>query len=290
MVTFTDKDVYMKLIRFLCFFLVAGLASSAFAADSPGMATPWQLGLQAPVTPVMEKLYDLHSALLILITVITIFVLLLLTYVCVRFSAKNNPVPSKTAHNTLVEIIWTVIPILILVAIAIPSLRIHYFMDKAHEAQMTLKIVGYQWYWGYEYPDNGGISYESRITPDPTKNLSPEEEHKILGNEPRLLTVDNPVVVPVNTTVRVLLTASDVIHSWSMPAFGIKMDAMPGRVNETWFKATQTGTFRGQCSQLCGIWHGFMPIVVKVVTKEEFDAWVAEKKKSASNDAAPAAQ
>ncbi len=267
-----------------------GTAGAALAEDTPGMAIPWQIGLQTPVTPVMEKLYDLHNGLLLFaISVITIFVLGLLAFVCVRFSAKNNPVPSKTTHNTLVEIVWTTIPILVLVLIAIPSLRIHYFMDRAQDAQMTLKVVGYQWYWGYEYPDQGDISFESRIKPDPTKQLSEEEELKELGGEPRLLAVDNPAVVPVDTTVRVLVTGADVIHSFSMPAFGVKIDAVPGRINETWFKATKIGTYRGQCSQLCGVWHGFMPIVIKVVSKDDFAAWVAAQKKAAGNDnAAPA--
>lgn len=268
------------MIRFPAFLFTSFfLAGSALAAEQEtGMAKPWQLNLQPPATPVMEKLYDLHGGLLILITAITLFVLALLAYVCVRFSAKNNPVPSKTSHNTLVEIVWTAIPILILVAIAIPSLRIHYFMDKVPNAEMTVKVTGYQWYWGYEYPDNGGVSFESRPTPDPTKLAPPEEDRAALNGEPRLLSVDNPLVVPVDTNVRVLVTGADVIHSWSIPAFGIKMDAIPGRVNETWFKATQTGTFRGQCSQLCGVWHGFMPVVVKVVSKEEFAAFVEEKK------------
>ncbi len=236
----------------------------------------------------MERLYNLHSALFILITIITIFVLLLLAYVCVRFSAKNNPVPSKTSHNTLIEIIWTSIPILILVGIAIPSLEDHYFMEKAQNPEMTLKVVGYQWYWGYEYPDQGGISFESHINPDPTKKLSPDEERDALKGEPRLLSVDNAAIVPIDTPIRVLVTGSDVIHSWSVPAFGVKIDAVPGRVNETWFKATQLGTFRGQCSQLCGIWHGFMPVVVKVVSKEDFAAWVAQQKQSAAPAAANA--
>lgn len=270
-----------------------GLATSASAAEqTTGMAKPWQLNLQLPASPVMEKLYDLHSGLLLVCAVISIFVLCLLAYVCVRFRAKNNPVPSKTTHNTLIEFIWITIPILILGGIFVPSLRIHYYMDKAPKAEMTVKVVGYQWYWGYEYPDNGGISYESRIIPaneqfsDPSKKPTPEEAAKALNGEPRLLSVDNPLVVPVDTEVRVLTTASDVIHSWSVPAFGVKLDAIPGRVNETWFKANQTGTFRGQCSQLCGVWHGFMPVVVKVVTKEEFAKWLEEKKKSA--DATPA--
>ena len=284
----------MKVVRFLILLFLTGLALPALADEHPGMATPWQLGLQAPVTPVMEKLYGLHSALFILITIISIFVLLLLIYVCIRFHAKNNPNPSKTTHNALIEIIWTSIPILILVGIAIPSLRAHYYMDKAVDAQMTLKVTGYQWYWGYEYPDQGGASFESHIFPneqDKSRKVSIEEDREQLKGEPRLLTVDNPAIVPVNTNIRVLITANDVIHSWSVPAFGVKMDAIPGRVNETWFKATQTGTFRGQCSQLCGVWHGFMPVVVKVVSQEEFNAWAAQQKKAAGGEtgAAPKA-
>jgi cytochrome c oxidase subunit 2 len=282
----------MKAIRHLLSLLFVSFALPAIADEHPGMAVPWQLGLQAPATPVMEKLYDLHSGLLVLISIIAISVLLLLIYTCIRFRAKNNPTPSKTTHNTLVEIIWTSVPILILIGIAIPSLRIHYFMDKAVDAQMTLKVTGYQWYWGYEYPDQGGISYESHIFPneqDTTRKVSLEEDRNQLAGEPRLLSVDNPAIVPVNTTVRVLVTGNDVIHSWSVPAFGVKMDAIPGRVNETWFRATETGTFRGQCSQLCGVWHGFMPVVVKVVSQEEFNAWVAQQKKAAGGDAAPAA-
>ena len=282
----------MKQIRYLSALVISCIAGVAKASEGAGVPTPWQLGLQAPVTPVMERLYNLHSGLLILITVITVFVMALLAYVCIRFSAKNNQVPSKTAHNTLVEIIWTAIPILILVAIAIPSLRLHYYMDRAPDAQMTLKVTGYQWYWGYEYPDQGGIAFESHIYPneqDPNRKVTLEEDRAQLKGEPRLLSVDNPAVVPVNTTVRVLTTASDVIHDWSVPAFGIKMDAMPGRVNETWFKATEIGTYRGQCDQLCGIWHGFMPIVVKVVSSQDFDAWVAAQKKAQGITDAPAA-
>lgn len=286
----------MQLSRLVGCLAAFGFSGAAMAeGQHPGMATPWQLGLQAPVTPVMEKLYGLHNGLLVpIITIITIFVLCLLTYTCIRFRAKNNPVPSKTTHNTLIEFIWITVPIIILGAIFVPSLRIHYFMDKAPKAEMTLKVVGYQWYWGYEYPDQGIEAYESRIIPgneqfsDPSKKPTQQELAEALKGEPRLLTVDNPAVVPVDTEVRVLTTASDVIHSWSVPAFGVKMDAIPGRVNETWFKATQIGTFRGQCSQLCGVWHGFMPVVVKVVSKEDFAKWVAEHKKTAQ--AAPAQQ
>lgn len=285
----------MNISRFFSIFApLALVASGAAAGQHPGMAVPDQLNLQAPVTPVMEKLYSLHNDLLLpLIIAISIFVLILLAYTCIRFKAKNNPIPSKTTHNTLIEFIWITVPILILGAIFIPSLRIHYYMDKAPHAEMTLKVTGYQWYWGYEYPDQNGITFESHIVPSSEqypsvdKKPSREEIEKALKGEPRLLTVDNPAVVPVDTEIRVLTTANDVIHSWAIPSFGIKMDAIPGRVNETWFKATQTGTYRGQCSQLCGVWHGFMPVVVKVVTKEEFAQWVEEKKKSA-NAAAPA--
>jgi cytochrome c oxidase subunit 2 len=274
-------------MRYLFSLLFTSLALPALAEETHGIANPWQLGLQTPVTPVMERLYNLHTALTILITIIAVFVMILLGYVCFRFNAKRNPTASKTTHNTLVEIIWTTVPILILIGIAIPSLRLHYYMDRAVDAQMTLKVAGYQWYWSYEYPDQGDISFESHIFPneqDTSRKVTAEEELKQLNGEPRLLSVDNPAVVPVNTTVRVLITGNDVIHSWSVPAFGVKLDAVPGRVNETWFKATEIGTYRGQCSQLCGVWHGFMPIVVKVVSKEDFDAWVAEKKKSAKND------
>lgn len=268
-------------------FLAAIALAGAARAEHPGMATPWQLGLQAPATPVMEQLFDLHHGLLILIIVICIFVLALLAYVCVRFSASRNKVPSKVTHNSLIEFIWTAVPILILGVIFFPSLRIHYFMDRAQDAEMTVKVTGFQWYWGYEYPDSGAISFESRLIPDPTKRLSRAEEDAILQGQPRLLTVDNPMVVPVGTNIRILTTAQDVIHSWAVPAFGVKLDAIPGRVNETWFRAEQTGTFRGQCSQLCGVWHGFMPVVVQVVSKEEFAAWVESKKQGASNSNAP---
>ena len=283
----------MRAIRYLLSLICLSLAFPAFADVDTGMAKPWQLNLQLPASPVMEKLYDLHSGLLILISVISVFVLLLLGYVCVRFSAKRNPTPSKTTHNTTVEVVWTVIPILILVFIAIPSLRIHYFMDRAVDPQLTLKVTGYQWYWGYEYPDQGGVNFESHIFPneqDTTRKVTLEEDREQLKGEPRLLTVDNPAIVPVDTVVRVLVTGNDVIHSWSVPALGVKMDAVPGRINETWFKATQTGTFRGQCSQLCGVWHGFMPVVVKVVSKEDFDSWVAQQQKAQNITPPSAAQ
>lgn len=253
------------------FLFVISVYYPAAAVAYEGIALPWQLGFQPPATPVMEQLNSLHDFLLVIITLITLFVLVMLTYICIRFRRKANPVPSKTAHNTRLEIVWTVIPILILVVIAIPSLRIHYFMERDTEMDMTIKVTGYQWYWHYDYPDHGNFGFDSYMKKD--EDLQPGDH--------RLLAVDNRVVVPVDTNVRVLLTGADVIHAWAVPAFGVKRDAMPGRLNETWFRATKTGTFYGQCSELCGVGHGFMPIVVEVVSKDDFGRWVKEKQKEA---------
>lgn len=243
-----------------------------------GHAKPWQHGYQDPATPVMKHLEDLHNILLVIITIITLFVMGLLIYVCIRYRAGRNPVPNRFAHNTTVEIAWTVIPILILVAIGIPSVRAHYKytnnQDIIDHPDMTLKVVGHQWYWSYEYPDHG-IAFDSNIVPE--KDLKP--------GQPRLLTVDNPVVVPVNKVVRVQLTSADVIHDFAMPAFALKQDTVPGKLSETWFKATEEGIYYGQCSELCGKYHGFMPIEIHVVSEEMFDAWVAGAKlKFALND------
>lgn len=254
-----------------------------FVHAADGIAVPMQLNFQEPATPVMERLAGLSHYLHILITVICVFVLVLLIYIVFRFNVKSNPVPSKTTHNTLLEIAWTTVPILILVAIAIPSLKLHYYMDRSEKADMTLKVIGRQWYWEYEYPDHG-VTFESRLIPD--KDIKPE-----LGQH-RLLSVDNPVVVPVNAVVRVLVTGGDVLHSWAMPSFGIKTDAIPGRLNETWFQATRVGNFYGQCSELCGVDHGFMPIHIRVVSLEEFAGWVTGqggKMPAAANDNMPSA-
>jgi len=272
----------MKKLLFPLAFLASAAAAftPALAAAYEGMAKPWQLGFQPPATPVMEKLYEMHDYLLITITIITIFVLLVMTYICLRFRRAANPVPSNTTHNTKLEIIWTALPILILVAIAIPSLRLHYYMQRVADPQLTVKVVGYQWYWHYDYPDNGGFGFDSYIKKG--KDLKPDDH--------RQLSVDNRLIVPVDTTVRVLLTGADVIHSWAVPAFGVKRDAVPGRLNETWFKATKIGTFYGQCSQLCGVGHGFMPIVVDVVSKDDFDAWVKQQQQGAGVAPASAAK
>lgn len=238
---------------------------------------PKQLGLQPAATPVMEQLTDFHNFILVIITAITLFVLALLIFIVIRFNAKANPEPQKFSHNTLIEVIWTVIPIVILIVIAIPSFKLLYYMDRTADPEMTLNVTGYQWYWGYEYPDHDGLFFESLML----------EDDELADGQPRLLATDTDVVVPVNATVRLQITSEDVIHAWAIPSFGVKMDAVPGRLNETWFRATEVGTYYGQCSELCGIRHAYMPITVKVVTQEEFDEWILWAKEEYA--AAPAA-
>ena len=244
----------------LAAFSAAGLASAVAAQPKD-----WQITFQEAASENMTMITDFNNFLLILMTAISVFVLGLMLYVMVRFNARANPKPSTTTHNTLVEVVWTVVPIVILVVIAIPSFRLLYFQRDIPEADMTVKAVGYQWYWGYEYPDHGDFAFDSLM-------LSDEER----GDQPRLLATDTAMVVPVDTTVRVIVTAADVLHAFAMPAFGLKMDAVPGRLNETWFKAEKTGTYYGQCSELCGIRHAFMPIRIEVVSKADFALWVEE--------------
>jgi cytochrome c oxidase subunit 2 len=256
---------------------VASLAPSlaALAQDMPTPSFPkaWQLNLQHPVTPVAERLYDFHNLLLIIITLISLFVLALLLICVFRFNEKANPVPSKTTHNTLLEVIWTAIPVIILVIIAVPSYRLLYFMDRTSEAEMTIKVTGNQWFWSYEYPDQE-LSFDAIALT--------EDQIDVSKGQHRLLETDKHVVLPVDTNIRILFTANDVIHAWTIPAFGVKLDNMPGRTNETWTRVTQEGRYYGQCSELCGIDHSFMPIVVDVVSKEAFQAWVAKEKAAAS--------
>ena len=247
--------------------VVGGLAGAAQAAQT-GQPVPWEMGFQPAATPVMERIEDFHHLLLVIITLIALFVLVLLLYAVWRFSAKRNPVPTKTTHNTLLEMAWTVVPVIILVVIAVPSFKLLYYEDVIPKADLTIKATGHQWYWSYEYPDNGKISFDSLLV----------EDKDLKKGQPRLLTVDNPVVVPVNTTVRVITAGADVIHSWAVPSFGVKQDAIPGRLNETWFRVLKEGTYYGQCSELCGVNHGFMPIEVHVVSKAQFNSWVASKK------------
>ncbi|MGV8995312.1 MAG: cytochrome c oxidase subunit II [Parvibaculaceae bacterium] len=251
--------------------LAASLILTATGAHATGMAVPGQMGFQEAVTPVMEDIESLHHYLLIIITAIVVIVTGLLLYVMVRFNRKANPIPSKTSHHTWLEVAWTVVPIMILIMIVVPSFRLLYKELVIPTPELTIKATGNQWYWDYEYPDNGDISFSAVLLKDAD-----------LNGRPRLLATDEVVVVPVDTTVRVIVTGADVIHAWAVPAFGVKVDAVPGRLNETWFKATKTGIYYGQCSELCGQDHAFMPIEVHVVSKEDFAAWVAGKTKGAS--------
>jgi cytochrome c oxidase subunit II len=241
-----------------------------------GQPTPWQIGLQDPASPVMEDVVGFHDVVLLIVTAITLFVLALLVTVMVKFNARANPTPSRTTHNTLVEVLWTVVPVLILVAIALPSFRILFKQLNTPPADLTIKATGVTWNWKYEYPD-AGFEYDSLIVPE--KDLAP--------GQPRLLTVDNELVVPVNKVVRVLVTGFDVIHSFAVPSFGIKIDAIPGRLNETWFTATKEGWYYGQCSELCGKDHAFMPIAVHVVSGSEYNAWLEQAKKKFAAVARP---
>jgi len=251
--------------------MVAGMALAAGGAAYGDQPRPWEITLQDAATPVMENIISFHNLLLVIITVITLFVLALLVIVVVKFNAKANPVPSKTTHNTLIEVAWTLIPVLILVAIAVPSFRLLFQQLDLPKADLTVKATGKQWYWSYAYPDNGKFEFDSLMAAD---------------KQPRLLGVDNEMVVPVNKVIRVQTTGADVIHAFAVPSFGIKIDSIPGRLNETWFKATKVGMYYGQCSELCGKDHAFMPIAVRVVEDQEFAAWVeAAKKKYATNPA-----
>ena len=231
----------------------------------------WQMGTQEAVTPVMEKLVEFHNFLLYLIFGISIFVLALLIYVIFRFHHKKNPIPSKCSHNTTIEVVWTVVPLIIVGMILVPSIKILYYEEVIPESEMTLKVVGHQWYWHYDYEgaDGGAISFDSYIKPD----------SDLKDDEYRLLEVDNRVFLPVDTNIRVLITGADVIHSWAVPPFGVKVDAVPGRLNETWVNIKKEGVYYGQCSELCGVNHGFMSIAVEAVSKDKFDKWYKEAKK-----------
>ncbi len=252
--------------RFFLSFWAFIVASPAFA----GNAEPGQIGFQEPATPVMERLVHFHHNLLILISVITAFVFLLLVWVVVRYNARANPKPATFTHNTALEIAWTAIPTAIVLTIMYFSLPMLFYTDKVEKPDMTLKVTGYQWNWGYEYPDQGGVSF--------TSLMIPADEIDVSKGQRRNLSVDNIVVLPTDTNIQILVTAADVIHSFAVPAFGIKVDAVPGRLNETWVRITKPGVYYGQCSELCGKDHAFMPIEVHAVPKAEFEAWIAEAK------------
>ena len=228
----------------------------------------WQFGFQKSASETMDDIVWFHDYMLLpVITAITVFVLFLIAYACIRFRASKNKEASTTSHNTFIEVIWTLVPCLILIVLAVPSFKVLYSQDEIPKAEVTIKAIGYQWYWGYEYPDEN-IIFDSYMI----------EEKDLKEGQPRLLSVDNEVYVPVNKVVKVMITANDVLHAWALPSFGVKRDAVPGRINETWFKADRTGTFYGQCSELCGIKHAFMPITVNVVTEEEYNQWLEKAK------------
>ncbi len=263
-------------LRILSAVPIAGLGlPAAGLAASP---QPWQIGLQPAATPVMTAINDFHNLMLVIIFLISAFVVGLMGYVFWRFGAKRNPTPTRTTHNTMLEMIWTVVPVIILVAIAVPSFRLLYFQDVVPKSDMTIKAVGHQWYWSYEYPDHGRFTFDAQMVPD----------GEIKPGQLRLLETDNEVVLPVDTTIRVIVTAENVLHAWAVPAFGVKIDAVPGRLNETWVRIEREGTYYGQCSELCGVNHGFMPIKVKAVSKKQFAEWVKSARRKFTRDDATA--
>ena len=263
------------------------LLAAAWLQTGPSFAQsgpqPWQMNFRPSATPVMDDIIEFHNLLLVIEVIIVLFVLGLMVYICVKFNAKANPVPSKTTHNSLLEVVWTVIPIIVLIVIAVPSMKLLVFMDKApkEKVEMTLKVIGHQWYWSYEYPDAGNLAFDSNIIPD--------EEIDASKGQIRLLEVDNRIAIPVDTTIRVLMTSEDVLHNWAVPAFGIKMDTVPGRINESWIRvpAARAGVYRGQCSELCGVNHGYMPIVIEAKSKQDFAKWLDKAKKEFANEASP---
>jgi cytochrome c oxidase subunit 2 len=266
--------------------VIGGLVIGALMAGGEpalaafGQATPWQLGLQDSATPVMDEITTFHNELLVVITAISAFVLILLITVMVRFNARANPTPSRVTHNTTVEVAWTIIPVVILAVIAVPSFRLLFHQLNTPPADITVKATGKQWYWTYAYPDNGKFEFDSLMLQDKDRK----------AEQPRLLAVDNEMVVPVNKIVRVQTIGAEVIHSFAIPSFGVRIDAIPGRLNETWFKATREGTYYGQCSELCGKDHAFMPIAVRVVSEQAFKDWVEAANKRPDWKAAGADQ
>jgi cytochrome c oxidase subunit II len=269
----------LKRLAALAAGLAPALAGSGPAFAGLGQPSPWQLGLQQSATPVMDNIVWFHDFLLWLITAITLFVLVLLVIVFVRFNARANPTPSRTTHNTLLEVAWTLVPVIILVSIAVPSFKLLFLQQTIPPADVTVKATGKQWYWSYAYPDSN-FEFDSVLACD---------RDRIKCEPPRLLAVDNEMVVPVNKVVRVQVIGSEVIHAFAVPSFGIKIDAVPGRLNETWFKATREGMYYGQCSELCGKDHAYMPIAVRVVNDREYATWLEQaKKKFATDDSRPA--
>jgi len=259
--------MFKQSLRFLAALIAAAFVSAPAMADYP---KSWELNLQPAAGALADQIHGFHNLLIYIITAIVLFVLGLLVWVIVRYNAKANPTPSKTSHNTMIEVIWTIVPVLILVVIAVPSFKVLFYQGRIPEADMTVKVTGYQWYWGYEYSDQDGLAYNAYMIPE--KEIDPSKGQK------RLLETDTELVLPVDTVIRVQVTANDVIHSWTVPSFGVKKDAVPGRLNEAWFKISKPGVYYGQCSEICGTGHAYMPIKVRAVSKEEFDTWVEAAK------------
>jgi cytochrome c oxidase subunit II len=267
-----------KLGTFTAWLGASLMVAAQSASAMEGQPEPWQMGLQPAASQRMADIVSLHTFVLYIITIIALFVLGLLVWIVIRYNANANPTPSDTTHNTVLEVAWTVIPVAILVTIAVPSFRLLYFEDVLPPADMTIKAIGKQWYWTYEYPDNGNFTFDS---------LGLSDRVAAQQMEPRLLGTNNHVVVPVGKTVRVLTTGADVIHAWAVPALGVKIDANPGKINQTWFKADREGKFYGQCSELCGARHAFMPIEIEVVSQQRFDEWVMEARTKFASAGAP---
>ncbi|BCJ91651.1 cytochrome c oxidase subunit 2 [Terrihabitans soli] len=293
--------------RFACRLLavsaLAVLASPALA--SMGQPSEWQINLQDAVTPIAEQIHWFHNFINVIIFAVTLFVLVLLAICVLRFNEKSNPVPSRTTHNVLLEVVWSVVPVLILVVIAIPSFRLLYAQYDFPKADLTMKITGFQWYWKAEYQTaaapaadaaaapaaapapaapHGAAGEAAPLSPDFEVEVRIKAEKDLGPDEPNLLAVDNQLLVPVGKVVRVQVTAYDVIHAFAVPSFGVKVDAVPGRLNETWFRADREGVYYGQCSELCGKDHAFMPLAFRVVSQAEYDAWAAKTRQSAMNE------
>jgi cytochrome c oxidase subunit 2 len=263
--------------------LAFAMMPAVLLAAAPAMASqpqPWQIGMQPAATSVGQRVQDLHELIMWIITGIVLFVAALLAYVIWRYNAKRNPNPSATSHNTTIEVLWTVVPVLILVVIAIPSFQLLYYQDRARDADLTIRVTGFQWAWQYDYPDHGNFTFESRMVQDRAE-LRPDQ--------PWLLGVDNEMVVPVGKVVRILTTSRDVIHSFFMPAFGVQKYNIPGRTLETWFRVDRPGVYYGQCNQICGVQHAYMPIAVRAVPEAEFNAWVEQARTRFASADAPAA-
>lgn len=257
----------MKILSVIMSFLVLFLPFSVMAQD--GYGASWQLNLQNPVSPIQTEIYEFHNILIYVTGAITLLITLLLLYAVIKFRRKKGKEPATFAHNTMIEVLWTIVPIVILIVIAIPSIKLLYLEDRIPEPGLTIKTTGYQWYWGYEYMDYDGLDFMAYPVSD--------EDIDVSKGQKRMLSTDNPVVVPVDTNIQILIASSDVIHAFALPAAGVKKDAVPGRTNETWMRIEKEGTYFGQCSEICGTGHSYMPIEVKAVSKQEFEAWTKSK-------------